>query len=93
VGSDPLDHLPPAAAERLRSIPVVSVDARDTATAGAARVAFTTAASGVHRPGVVHRLDGVPVPWRAPLGSSRPSDEDVLAAITERLARAREAAA
>jgi hypothetical protein len=33
------------------------------------------------------------VPWRAPLGSSRPSDEDVLAAITERLARAREAAA
>jgi formylmethanofuran dehydrogenase subunit B len=93
VGSDPRDHLPPAAAERLRSIPVVSVDARDTATAGAARVAFTTAASGVHRPGVVHRLDGVPVPWRAPLGSSRPSDEDVLAAITERLARAREAAA
>ena len=33
VGSDPLEHLPPAAAERLRAIPVVSVDARDTATA------------------------------------------------------------
>ncbi|HEX2105847.1 MAG TPA: hypothetical protein VHF51_19510, partial [Solirubrobacteraceae bacterium] len=36
VGSDPLEHLPSAAAERLRAIPVVSVDARDTATAGAA---------------------------------------------------------
>ena len=41
VGSDPLEHLPPAAAERLRAIPFVSVDARDTATAAAARVAFT----------------------------------------------------
>ena len=86
VGSDPLEHLPPAAAERLRAIPVVSVDARDTATADAARVAFTTAAAGVHRPGVVHRLDGVPVPLRALLDSSRPSDEDVLQAIAGRLA-------
>ncbi|MDX6703727.1 MAG: formylmethanofuran dehydrogenase subunit [Baekduia sp.] len=87
VGSDPLEHLPPPAAERLRTIPVVSVDARNTATADAARVAFTTAAAGVHRPGVAHRLDGVPVPLRAVLQSSRPSDEEVLAAITERVAR------
>jgi formylmethanofuran dehydrogenase subunit B len=93
VGSDPLEHLPPPAAERLRAIPVVSVDARATATADAARVAFTTGAAGVHRPGVVHRLDGVPVPLRAVLTSSRPSDEEVLAAIAERIARRREDAA
>jgi formylmethanofuran dehydrogenase subunit B len=91
VGSDPLGHLPAAAAERLRAIPFVSVDARDTATAGASRVAFTTAAAGVYRPGVVHRLDGVPVPLRAPLASERPGDEEVLAAIAERIARAGEA--
>jgi formylmethanofuran dehydrogenase subunit B len=35
----------------------------------------------------VHRLDGVPVPLRAVLQSSRPSDEEVLAAIAERVAR------
>ena len=87
VGSDPLEHLPPQAAERLRTIPVVSVDARSTATADAARVAFTTGAAGVHRPGVAHRLDGVPVPLRAVLQSSRPSDEEVLAAIADRFAR------
>jgi formylmethanofuran dehydrogenase subunit B len=86
VGSDPLAHLPQPAADRLRAIPVVSVDARATTTADAARVAFTTAAAGVHRAGVVHRLDGVPVPLRALLESSRPSDEDVLRAITGRLA-------
>jgi formylmethanofuran dehydrogenase subunit B len=86
VASDPLEDLPPPAAERLRTIPVVSVDARHTATADAARVAFTTGAAGVHRPGVVHRLDGVPVPLRAVLRSSRPSDEEVLTAIAERVA-------
>jgi formylmethanofuran dehydrogenase subunit B len=86
VGSDPLAHLSAQAAERLREIPFVSIDARDTATAGAARVAFTTAAAGVYRPGVVHRLDGVPVPLHALLESSRPSDEDVLKAIAGRLA-------
>ena len=48
VGSDPLGHLPQRAAERLRAIPFVSIDARGTATADAARVAFTTAAAGVH---------------------------------------------
>jgi formylmethanofuran dehydrogenase subunit B len=93
VGSDPLGHLPPPAAERLRAIPFVSIDARDTATAGAARVAFTTAAAGVHRPGVAHRLDGVPIPLRAPLHSERPGDDEVLTAIAERIARAEEASA
>ena len=92
MASDPLAHLPAAAAERLRAIPFVSVDARATATADAARVAFTTAAAGVHRAGVVHRLDGVPVPFRAPFPSARPGDDEVLAAIAGRLA-AREAVA
>ena len=90
VGSDPLGHLPPAAAEGLRAIPVVSIDARATATADAARVAFTTAAAGVHRAGVVHRLDGVPVPLRAVLALTRPGDEDVLVAIAGRIARTAE---
>jgi formylmethanofuran dehydrogenase subunit B len=93
VGSDPLDQLPRAAAERLRAIPVVTVDARVTATAAAARVAFSTAAAGVHRAGVAHRLDGVPVPLRAVLASERPSDEEVLMAIAERIAARQGAAA
>jgi formylmethanofuran dehydrogenase subunit B len=86
VGSDPLGHLPPAAAERLRAIPVVSVDPCATATADAARVAFAPAAAGVHRAGVVHRLDGVPVPLRAPLRSDRPADDELLTAIAGRIA-------
>ena len=87
VASDPLEHLPASAAERLRAIPVISIDAFDTATARAARIAFTTGAPGVHEPGVVHRLDGVPVPFRAVLESTCPSDREVLMAIAGRIAR------
>jgi formylmethanofuran dehydrogenase subunit B len=86
VASDPLGHLPAAAAAHLRAIPVISIGAADTATAGAARVAFTTGAPGVHRPGVVHRLDGVPVPLHAVAASERPGDEEILTAFAERIA-------
>jgi formylmethanofuran dehydrogenase subunit B len=85
VASDPLEHLPPAAAERLRALPTVAVDARATATSRAARVAFATAADGIEVPGTVHRMDGVPLPVRAPLAAERLGVEDVLAAIADRL--------
>ena len=89
VASDPLEHLAPAAADRLRELPSVVVDARATATSQAARVAFAVAADGIEVPGTVHRMDGVPVPLRAPLaaepGRAGPSIEDVLAAIERRL--------
>jgi formylmethanofuran dehydrogenase subunit B len=85
VASDPLEHLPRAAAERLRELPTLVVDARATATSQAARVAFAAAADGIEVPGTVHRMDGVPVPLRAPLAGERPAVGDVLAAIAGRL--------
>jgi formylmethanofuran dehydrogenase subunit B len=80
VAADPLADLP-----RLGDVPLVVVDARETATARAARVAFAAAADGIEVAGTAHRMDGVPVPLRAPLPGERPSVEDVLAAIEERL--------
>jgi formylmethanofuran dehydrogenase subunit B len=80
VASDPLEDLP-----RLRELPIVVVDALATATAEAARVAFTTAADGIEVAGTAHRMDGVPVPLRAALATDRPGIEDVLAAIAERV--------
>jgi formylmethanofuran dehydrogenase subunit B len=80
VADDPLEELP-----RLRELPMVAVDARETATSQAARVAFITAADGIEVPGTVHRMDGVPIPLRAPLATERPAAADVLAAIEGRL--------
>jgi formylmethanofuran dehydrogenase subunit B len=86
VGFDALRHLPPAAADHLRTIPTIVVDSRATETAAAARVAFGTAAAGVQRDGTAHRMDGVPLTLRAPLPSERVGDGDVLAAIQARIA-------
>jgi formylmethanofuran dehydrogenase subunit B len=86
VGFDALRHLPPRAAAQLRRIPTIAVDPRASETAAAARVAFGTAAAGVHRDGTAHRMDGVPVTLRAPLPSERPGDGEVLAAIEARIA-------
>jgi formylmethanofuran dehydrogenase subunit B len=85
VAADPLEHLPGGAADRLCELPIVVVDARATATAAAARVAFATAADGIEVAGTVHRMDGVPIPLRAPLATERPGAGDVLAAIAGRL--------
>jgi formylmethanofuran dehydrogenase subunit B len=87
VGYDALGHLPPRAADHLRRIPTIVLDPRATETAAAARVAFAPAAAGVHREGTVHRMDGVPLPLRAPLASERPGDAEVLVAIAARVAR------
>jgi len=85
VASDPLEHLSAAAADHLRELPTVVIDARATATSRAARVAFATAADGIEVPCTVHRMDGVPIPLRALLAPERPGVEDVLAAIEGRL--------
>jgi formylmethanofuran dehydrogenase subunit B len=62
---------------------VVATEAA-TVTVGS-RVAFATAVDGIEVAGTAHRMDGVPVPLRAPRNGDRPSVEDVLAAIAERL--------
>jgi formylmethanofuran dehydrogenase subunit B len=80
VACDALEQLP-----GLRELPTVVVDARDTETARAARVAFATAVEGIEVPGTAHRMDGVPVPLRALLLGDRPAAADVLATIAERL--------
>ena len=80
VAADPLERLP-----ALRELPLVVVDACATATAEAARVAFTAAADGIETAGTLHRMDGVPVPLRAPRAAERPGIEDVLAAIEGRV--------
>jgi formylmethanofuran dehydrogenase subunit B len=74
------------AADHMRRIPTIVVAPRATETAAAARVAFGTAAGGVYREGTAHRMDGVPVPLRAPLTSPRAGDGEVLAAIAARIA-------
>ncbi len=73
IACDALDVLPTAAAARLREIPLITIDAADTPAARAARVAFTPSCAGIHRPGTLHRMDGVPLPLRKLIASGRPA--------------------
>ncbi len=68
--------LPPA------GVPTVVIDPRATATA---HVVIAPAADGIEVAGTAHRMDGVPVGLRAPRPTDRPSVEEVLIAIGERL--------
>jgi formylmethanofuran dehydrogenase subunit B len=87
VGFDAVGYLPPRAADHMRRIPTIFVGPGATETAAVARVAFGTAASGVYREGTIQRMDGVPLPLRAPLASSRAGDREVLAALAARISK------
>ena len=86
VGSEGLDKLTPQAQRVLREIPVIVLDSPEDQLELQPAVHFTTAIYGVHRAGTAYRMDEVPIPLRAVLKSSLPSDDEVLDAIRARLA-------
>jgi formylmethanofuran dehydrogenase subunit B len=85
IADDPMSHLALSAREHLTRVPTVVLDFRDTATTKIATVSFRTAVYGVNTSGTVYRADGVTIPLRAALLSTRPSDEEVLKRIERRV--------
>ncbi|MDH3476116.1 MAG: formylmethanofuran dehydrogenase subunit B [Rhodospirillales bacterium] len=85
LASDPASNFPRKAIERLKEIPVIVLDPKETRTSRLARVAFTTATYGINVPGTVYRMDDVPITLRPAFESPYPSDEEVLSAIMNRL--------
>ena len=81
VGSEGAARFSEAALSHLRRIPTISLDHPTAEPCWPAAVRFTTAVYGVHRPGTVYRMDGVPVPLRPFLPTGYPTDADVLAGI------------
>ena len=85
IACDPMANFSQPARERLKSIPYVALDPKDTPTTRHATVAFTTATYGINVPGTVYRMDDVPIYLRPAFPSSHPSDFDVLSAIQKRV--------
>jgi formylmethanofuran dehydrogenase subunit B len=86
VGSEGVGQFSEQARAHLRTIPTVVLDYPTVATALPPTVRFTTAVYGVHEPGTAYRMDEVPVPLRAVLTTSYPTDAEVLTRLRERLA-------
>ncbi len=85
IASDPASNFPKAAIEHLKTIPVISLDTKQTLTSKIAHVAFATATYGINTTGTVYRMDDVPIPLRPAFDSPYPSDEEILTAIRKRV--------
>jgi len=81
VGCGRVNDFPVAARERLSQIPTILLDHAGADPVWSPTLRFTTAIYGVHLPGTAYRMDDVPIPLRAVLPTSYPSDGDVLRAI------------
>lgn len=90
VGADPAAHLPRVCVDHLASIPVVLVDPHRNLTSSLARVLIPVAPAGVAAAGTFYRMDNVPVRVKRVVEMPLPSDEEVLRALRERIARAQD---
>lgn len=85
IASDPLAHFPRRAAQRLAQIPTIVLDPEMSLTAQVARVVLPTAIYGVNAAGTAYRMDNVPLPLKKIVESPRPTDEQVLDWMIERV--------
>lgn len=85
LGADPAATMPQPAIDHLKRIPTIVLDPKPTETVKIARVAITTAVTGISAPGTAYRMDEVPMPLRPILHSPYPSDEEVLRRIGQTL--------
>lgn len=84
VASDPIAVFPRVAAEHLSRIPLVVIDTHESETTKLAKVAFTTATTGISAEGTIYRMDSIPLRTRMVLPSPYPNDEEILSRLLER---------
>lgn len=84
VGSEGVKRFSESAQAHLRTIPTITLDHACETPLIPPTVRLTTAVPGVHHPGTVYRMDGVPVRLRAFLSTDYPTDAEVLAEIERR---------
>lgn len=85
IASDPASNFPKRAIKHLQSIPVVTLDTKETATTKLAHVAFRTSTYGINTTGTVYRMDDVPISLRKAFDSPFPDDYTILKKIKERI--------
>ena len=87
VGSEGVSRFSDKAVNHLRGIPTIVLDYPTVESPIVPTIGFTTAVYGIHRPGVVYRMDGVPIPLRKVLTSEYPSDHELLTRLADQLAQ------
>lgn len=82
VGTHGLRRFTPTAVEYLRMIPTIMLDSPTMQTPWTPSVRFTTATYGIHSEGTGYRMDEVPIPLKAILSTTYPTDAELLKRMT-----------
>jgi formylmethanofuran dehydrogenase subunit B len=85
VASDPIAAFPRRAVEHLSRIPIIALDTHESETTKLAKVAFTTATTGISAEGTIYRMDAIPLRTRQVLPSPYPNDEEILNRLLKRV--------
>jgi formylmethanofuran dehydrogenase subunit B len=85
IASDPVAVFPKRAIEQLKQTPIVALDTHESETTKMAKVAFTTATTGISAEGTLYRMDGIPLWTRKVLPSPYPNDEEILIRLIDRV--------
>ncbi len=60
MASDPVAHIPSELAEKLKKIPMITIDPHRTATTDASEIVIPSTFIGIESTGTIYRMDGVP---------------------------------
>lgn len=90
IATDPGAHLPHAAVQHLASIPTVVLEPHCNLTTPWARVVIPVAPAGVGAAGTFYRMDNVPLRVKKLVEFPYPGDREVLKAIKEKIADAKD---
>ena len=90
VATDPGAHLPVAAVEALKSMPVIILDPVENMTTPWANVVIPVAPAGVGAEGTYYRMDNVPLRLKKLIDFPYPCDVEALRSIKERIKAGRE---
>jgi formylmethanofuran dehydrogenase subunit B len=81
IGSQGARRFTPRATGHLEGIPTIVLDPPQAEPPFCPTVQFTTSVYGIHHPGTAYRMDEIPIPLRAVLATSYPTDEQILVDI------------
>ncbi len=81
------ENLPPQGISSQPTIPTIVIAPNATKNTGAGAVALDSATPGIEAGGTVIRCDGIALPLRPPLRSTRPSASDLLKKLQEQMNR------
>ena len=85
IGADPFHNMPFSVLERLKEIPLITIDPFITDTTEASKVVLSPSIIGAEASGSVIRMDGAEIQITALKNTDKMSDEQILKLLLERL--------